>query len=1253
MRRFKALLTGLFAAFLTVTSSINAQTPNAMLSGTIAEQTGGAVIGARVTVVNSKTGVSTSATTNDEGVYIFASLQPGTYSLTAEKSGFRRLVQNNLILELSARIVVNVEMEVGQLSEEVVKVSAPLDPNLAIGANSVGGVINDKRVQDLPLPNRDALGLVLTQAGLVGSNFAGGRIGQVNVLRDGINVQDMRINQGVNSTIFTSTDLVDEIRVITSPADAEFGRGSGQVILTTKSGGNEFHGSAFEAHRNTVLNANTFFNNLIGAPRNELIRNQFGGRLGGPIIKNKTFFFVNYEGQRQRSRGTVTSTVLTDTARRGIFRFFPGVQNGNANAAVPTTDLNGSPVRPAAATGDLQSINLYTRDPNRTGPDPTGTIGKLIGVMPLPNNFRVGDGLNTAGHTWIRRTSADRDQINIRIDHEFTQAHRMTANFSREDESFLNGFMAQTYPDSPGGNQENLNYFYQFSFTSTLSPSLLNEFRAGAQRSRLLFNSPWQVDSSLVPVINSVAYGPDFASVTDPINLTNDPQGRISPLYQYTDTLTWVKGKHTFKGGFEVRFVSTNGFNSFDVFPRAVLGAGGAAVQGITAAVFGNNATLARNILTDLSGSLSNAREAFNAPAGPNPVYLAGEGKQRTWQQREFSWFFKDDFKVSRNLTLNLGVRYDWYGVPFEANGKTAGLVGGSSSIFGISGTSFADVYQPGRLNGQLTNIELVGKNSPKPDTPLFKNDWNNFAPAIGLSWAIPYFGENKTTLRIGYGWGYERSALRLIDVIAGDQPGLRTTTTFTSTGFLDLARLTLPLIPQGLPLETVPLTDRNQVVRVFDDNLRTPYVQNWNITLQRELMRDFTLDLRYVGSKGTKLIRTANINETNIFENGILSAFQVTQTGGSSDLLNQIFMGLNVPGVGVVNGTTLTGSEAVRRFTTTQGFFATNSAGSFANYLNTTTDFTGVRGGLLRRVGLPENFVIANPQFAGANLAGNYANSSFHSFQAEIIKRFSRGWTLQANYTWSRTLGEEDGSSQELLDSFRNGRDRRLEKKLLSFHVPHVFRSSGLWELPFGPGRKFLGNSPGWLSRIVELWQVGVIYNHFAGSPISFTAPINTFNFFGGDNTPTQVGNLPRDFVKVRKTENGVVFNTGYNQVSDPSLASMTPALAQLSTLRAITDSSGNLVLVNPLAGNLGSLSQAPLLGPGSFRFDFNIIKRVRFTETANLEIRVDMIDALNTPIFDDYVNGYNTNINSTNFGRVTVANGARVIVLGLRVNF
>ena len=165
--------------------------------------------------------------------------------------------------------------------------------------------------------------------------------------------------------------------------------------------------------------------------------------------------------------------------------------------------------------------------------------------------------------------------------------------------------------------------------------------------------------------------------------------------------------------------------------------------------------------------------------------------------------------------------------------------------------------------------------------------------------------------------------------------------------------------------------------------------------------------------------------------------------------------MGLNVPGVGVVNGTTITGSDAVRRFTTTQGFFATNSAGSFANYLNTTTDFTGARGGLFRRVGLPENFVIANPQFAGANLAGNYANSSFHSFQAEVIKRFSRGWTLQANYTWSRTLGEEDGSSQELLDSFRNGRNRGLEKKLLTFHVPHVFRSSGIWELPFGPGKK------------------------------------------------------------------------------------------------------------------------------------------------------------------------------------------------------
>lgn len=209
-------------------------------------------------------------------------------------------------------------------------------------------------------------------------------------------MQDNRINSGVFTTLFTSVDRIEEVQVVTSPADAEYGRGSGQIILNSRAGTNEFHGSAFEQLRNTSLNANTFFNNLNGLPRNVLIRNQFGARVGGPIRKNQTFFHFLFESSRIRQSSTSTRTVYTEQARRVLFRFFPGAQNANASSATATVDAAGNPLRPAAATGDLQTVSLFGRDPNRLIADPTGTIAKDLALTPLPNVFRTGDGLNTA-----------------------------------------------------------------------------------------------------------------------------------------------------------------------------------------------------------------------------------------------------------------------------------------------------------------------------------------------------------------------------------------------------------------------------------------------------------------------------------------------------------------------------------------------------------------------------------------------------------------------------------------------------------------------------------------------------------------------------------------------------------------------------------------------------------------------------------------------------------------------------------------
>jgi hypothetical protein len=1257
MKRYVCLTTVL----LCVLASTHAagQGANAALSGTVTDSSRAIIPGVTVAAENTRTGVVSSTVTNEAGVYSFPSLQPGVYRLTAELPGFRKHVQNDVNLEVGARANINVQLEVGGANETVIEVTAQMGTAVALGTSSIGGMITGQQVTELPLADRNALNLYRTQAGVVGENLAGARIGALNITRDGINVMEQHINQGVGSVIVMTTDSVQEVRVITSPADAEFGRGAGQIQILTRSGTNEFHGSVFEQHRNTALNANTWFNNLRGIPRNILIRNQFGARLGGPIVKKKTFFHFLYDAQRESTKNSQTSTTFTATGRQGIFRFFPGVRNGNANAAVPAVDLNGDPVRPASATGELQSVNLFGRDPNRMTPDRSGAVAAMLKLMPLPNNFRTGDGLNTAGYTWLREGGANRDQYNVKIDHTFNSKHTANVAYTKELQDTINGFLATPFPGGPSGFSQNRDYFFSLNLISTLTPVIVNELRAGGQHARFWSPAPWDVEeneSQILKLPSGQRYVIDFITVADPINQGNDTQGRLPPIYVLTDNLSWVKGRHAYKGGAEIRSRSSLATSSFTSMPRAVSGSGGVAVQNVSSTSIsglGSNEQEAQNLLLNLSGSLTRIDQAFNSGAPPNLAFT-GQYKNRHWQQKEFSLFFKDDFKVSPALTLNLGVRYEWYGVPYEKHGRNVGVVGGSKSLFGVTGTGWEDLYQPGLMKGSLTNVELVGKHSPNPDKKLYNDDWNNFAPAVGFSWSLPWFGKDKTVLRAGYGIGYEINSLRLLNVVSGDQPGLRTVATFRPSRYMDLTSFSLPLTPVGEPLETVPETDRSQTIRAYDTNLATPYTQNWNLAIQRELPHGFTIDLRYIGNKGTKLVRGVTVNEVNIFENGILDAFRSVQTGAESALLDRIFNNLDL-GQGRINGTTIRAGASLRNNSNTRSFFADNSVGQFANYLNTTTNFTNEAGGLLRNGRLPENFVVANTQFLHSRVTGNFANSTYHSMQIDVTKRFSQGYTFQSNLTWSKVIGEEEGAGQEMNDNYRNGRNRGLDKRLLSFHRTYVIRNSGTFELPFGPGKLLLRNSGGLLARFVERWQFGAIYNIFSGWPMNLTLGDNvrTFNF-ETDNTPNQLGPLPKTG-KLTKVADGVIFFPDLRPVADPGIASITTAqgLQGRSTMFAIADSSGRVVLANPSPGEVGSLGYRTIFGPATFNLDVNLVKRFRIAESKEFEFRVDAIDVLNSPRFTNDVDDIERNINNTNFGRITRFEGNRILVLGARINF
>jgi hypothetical protein len=1255
--------------------SLLAQTNYATLGGTVGDSSGALIPGVTITARNIDTGIVTTVLSNETGAYQFAALQPGKYRVSAELPGFRTSSYDEVTLGLTQQVRLNFTLQVGAQTEAV-EVTATADTLIATTSASVGSVLTDQKVKDLPLPGRNVLDLLTTTPGAgygaVAGGFAGGRVTAVNVTRDGINVQDGRYAEaGAYSTTFVSPDLVEEIRIIVAPADAETGRGSGQVQLLTRSGTNQYRGSLFWTNRNSRFDANSFFNNLNGVRPDFENRNQFGGRLGGPIIKNKTFFFFLFDGQRYLTKQNVTGTVLTAQARQGIFRFFPGVQNQNAAGLAPTVDALGNPVKPGPATPDLQSINIFGRDPLRPTMDPSGWVQKVLAKMPLPNNFRTGDGLNTAGILWQRRLegnntsngtgpNTNRNTHNFRVDHSFSQYQKFF--FSGTIEKSWSTGAAVGIPIWPGGYDGLINQLpriYTASLVSTLSPTVLNELRVGYRKSSFVswgsFERPDDIGKEAAQYVlttNGLPYLPKtilYAEHFLPYNFSST-RASTSPVYDYVDTLSWNKGKHAFKLGGEVRFQNSNGWNSDYLVPYVFLGAGAFPVVGLdpqsVPGMVAQNQTVAQQILLDLSGSVDSIRQGFSISGSKDPVFLDyrdQKQKRRDYHQRDWSVFVKDDWKVTPSLTLNVGVRYEYFGVPWEAEGLVGGAAGGNTGLYGISA-------------GALTTVQLVGKNSANPEIKLHRDDWNNFGPAMGLSWQVPWFGKDKTVLRAGYGINYNGAPrFNQLDTTVGTAPGTNLVPQPIPPTFTNLTNVASLLpVAKTLPLQPISLTDRTQNLFLFDTGYVRPYIQNFNIEIQRELARNLTLEARYVGTKGTRLYAGVSLNEVNIFDSGILEAFNATRSGGNAPLFDRMLMGLNVPGFGVVNGTTLTGSAALRQNTATRSFIANGNVGALANYLNTNPFASGVPGGLLRNARLPDNLIVANPQFLNVEMNTNPGSSTYHSLVTQVTKRFSHGFTNQLSYTWSRSLGEFDSDGARITTDFSSFRvidpKNRRENKTLVNHRTHDIRSNGTWQLPFGPQKKFLGNSSGIVARLVERWQLGGIFSWNSGAPLTILSGRSTIT--GATTiTPDIVGDFPKSSGGVVKVQNGVSYFSGLKQAVDPDRNSVTTLQSTQGSFTgmAITDANGRLLLENSPAGRHGTMGLNWIEGPSNLGLDMNLIKRMRIDEAREFEFRLDALNILNHPNFGNPA----LNINQSTFGRITTATGNRTFVANLRLNF
>jgi hypothetical protein len=1344
--------TALLCLCLSMLLSINgfSQTSNATVGGTVADATGALIPGVTVTATNTGTNIANMVVTNESGAYNFAALQPGTYKVSAELPGFQTQTFTDVQLGGAQQVRLNFALQVAAAAGTNVDVTIAADTILATSSNSVGTVLPEYRVRDLPTIAGNVFNIVQNMPGVQrndGGTFgfmAGGRLGDVNTTRDGVNVNDGRYENGAWSSVYSSPDMVEEVKVVVAPIDAETSRGSGQVSMVTRSGTNNFRGSVFWNNHNSALDANDWFNNRNNISKSYDNRNQYGARLGGPIIKNKTFFFAFFNGQRDIKKNQANGLTYTDMAKAGIFRYWPGVDNQNASGANPVVDGSGNPIRPPNATGDLAAIGLfgtcnykgalvpncrpYTLDPNRTSISTIKFLQEQFNRMPSPNRFTSsgnlsGDGLNTALVTFVRRQDGldqtngnsdeiNRDQYNARIDHNFNSNHKLSL-IGTHEKTWGTATQAglRAFPAAYDGLAVKRPVVYSIQLTSTLTSSMLNQLRLSKSGTN---NWQWASGNrndeigaearSFMPVANGVPYRVVFAGTAnvDQISPFASIGGfgtwreGINPRYAIGDDLSWTVRKHAFKMGYEYRQSQSNGFNDPDYTPRVTIGAGGSNASILSAApaeggftgLTPTNATYAKNILYNLSGSVNEIRQAFGVKSAQDTALVANPAilNNAHWNyQSEMSAYFKDDWKFRSDLTLNLGIHWEWYGQPYEHDGLGARVVGDENTFLNVNCTSTPGVANSSVCNN-LVQVQFVGKNSTNPGIGAYVNgnDNNNFGPSVGLAWNVPWFG-GKTVLRSGYGINYQGALRNFISVDSAYNtvPGINQVQGGNGLPFNPQTYTSLGTVQLPIPLPSGTATTAPFIVQPTQRTLGittykhvSPYTQNWNLEIQREVARNTTVEVRYVGTKGTKLWSAVDINQVNYLKtdgsSALFEAFNVARAGGESALLNQLLNGVALAGgCGVVNGTTCTGARTLRSNTTTRQQLANGSFGAFLNSLNTTLQYTGGptdAGSILRRAGLPDNYLVPSPQYSSVNIEGNNQTSTYHALNLQLTRRLANGFTNTTTYIWSKAMGYSN-------DAATDPNNRRDMNTLQAVDHKHQISSNGSWELPFGTNRRWLADAPGWLQTIVGKWQLGGIMNFTTGAPIILTTGSTNTN---GTNTitnvsgkPVVVGAIPKDMGKVTKVANGVTYFPDITQTTDPGFARISPncvaagscdSLVQGYSNKALVDANGNIFLINPQPGHAGSLGRDVFRGPSRFDLDMNLVKRFRITETKEFEFRMDVVNILNHPNFAP-PSATNLNINGAGlFGSITSTasgtniggnGGMRSIVFNTRINF
>jgi hypothetical protein len=1257
------------AVALMLPSMLAAQGATGRIVGRVADPSGAVLAGVKITLTNQATAISVQGQTNDSGDFSFVNIAPGTYQASFELKGFKKNLQKDIILDVNQVLTLNSTLQIGA-TQEVVDVTSEA-PQVDTTSTQLGAVINDRSVNELPLNTRDTYQFlqlqpgVQAQLGSSGAMFAGSSdAGSVSVNGGRSRANNFSVNGGdandqfVNTpTIEPTPDAVEEFRVITNTFDAEYGRNSGSVVnVITKSGSNTFHGNLYEYFRNTVLDSQTYPD----TSKPQLNQNQFGGTFGGPIRKDRTFFFLSYEGRRIRNGvpGQLLNVPTTqefggDFSDQGAFT--GGIAPGGFIANV-LDGRSGCDAALGLAPNGIANANLSAWSdifPNNVIPAPCQDPV----AANLLQKFIPGANIGASQNQVIPVGTNNANQFTARIDHRISDHQNFTAYYYFNDGHEVDPY--DTFEASgatvPGfGNLNDLrNQQYNFTHTWTINNALVNEAHFTYMREGELGYIKPQTTGAVTSTCSGAATTYCFTGTSDssaitgefgtapnlgitpglPSNLTGVPYVNISGgasfgnnfegflpqvgnSFQWSDGLTWVKNNHTFKFGVDVRRARFDQYYYFDVNGEYTFDN-----SGPNAIVPGDGDQYAEFLLGLADG------------------YTQGSGQREDVRSTAFYPFVQDSWKIKPNLTLNYGLRWELTPPPKDISGHVETFrPGQNSTVYPCGITSSTSYWQglgvgsPTCANTGAEPTGLVVPGDPGVPAGMTSTYYKAFAPRIGIAYspnftsgplAAIFGGNGKTSIRAGWGLFYNPIEELVLAQFGAEPPfggSSSLSDVFFNTPYVNQGEYTAPNPFNGIILPTKGQPTDLSLFRPillygeFQPHLRAQYTSQYNLTFQRDISNNMMLQVGYVGSQGHRLLASHDINASN------------PQTClDIMNIANQNAGFVSSYGSPATCGPTVEDSQW--SVTVPSGFPFHMPNGSIVNGTGQTLNLVGLRpysspncnstlASFTPGTGCPVDGI---PVFTDVFAEDTIASSVYNALEMMLQKRFSHGLQFQAAYTLSKSI--DDGSTfEETLNPF----NYRASRALSLFNSKQRFVVSYDWELPV---RKYNG----FAGKVLDDWELSGITQLQSGFPIRLNTEddnelINSL-FFLGTEAPSLVAPFHKLNPRKVLTDNSLgISGTGYwfdpGDFQDPPLGSFNNG-----TQRTIC------------------------CGPGLVDFDFSVHKKIVLSDTRYFQFRAEIFNLFNHANFSNPDGGFSDG--PTSFGRIASAGDPRLLQFALKFFF